>query len=233
VSDTVVHVSNDQVSVVATGAAVDGSGIVYLGVAGHQTAVKSVWATLSKKGNGRRRDRYLRTGWYGTGYAGPLADGGGGYVQRWTPLPQTNLHHLAILHRLALDEVGEGRYTYLLAWNAEGAALQRTGYHYHEHDPLNRRRDELAADILRPRSGQALPDLQARLVSRLDHDLGVPVLEEWAGFLWDAASEGIEGKKGLRVVTARGDCIAAYRVDLDWPWQETISRGLAGGRITF
>jgi len=228
----VAHVTNRQASVVGTGVAVDSSRIIYIGLAGHKTALKSVWATLNKRED-RRNGRELHTEWSGCRYIQPLGESGGGYVQLWTPIPQTNLHHLAILHRLAQGEADDDRRTYLLAWECEGAVLHRRRAYYDYYDPegpVNARRKEPA--------DRFLPDLQARLVHRLNRHLATPVLPEWGAYLWDVALTGIGESRynrrcGLIELTARGDCIAACRADLTWPWAEVIGQGLKEGHIAF
>lgn len=204
----VVHAANRQVSVVSTGYAADVEGLVYLGVAGHKTALKSIWATLNSRKRGRNA---LNTGWE-TQYLAPRP---GGYVSLWTPIPQTNLYHLAVISRLALPGEQE---CFLLAWQSEGAALVYPSYYATPREIVRARRR--LAD-------RALPELKGRLVRLLNRRLAIPILPEWADFLWRASGSG------LYAISCGGDCVAAYRVEPDYPWEDVISRGLQEGRITF
>jgi len=159
------HAYNDHVNVVATGQAVDRDDhTVYLGVTGHKTSLKSVWATFAQ-------GKTIRTSWQfwakrGLKYGKPL-------VQPVSESP--NYQQMVVLAKGAhpKDEITEGDYFYLLHLDPHCLHL----------DKSSARRGELAR--------VALPDLQTVLARRLNAYLPIPVLDEWGAYLWQRGTRAL------------------------------------------
>lgn len=87
--------SNNQVNVVVSGyATTEYSGLSYIGIVGHKTAINSVWATILQS-------KPLNLYGAGTTYQ-PLNAGDGKYMRVMSPMPDYDAHHCAIISNQAI-----------------------------------------------------------------------------------------------------------------------------------
>lgn len=73
-----------------------------------------------------------------------------------------------------------------------------------------------------------MPQVHRRFAAILNQHTDVPVQPVWAPTLWQVC---LENGLGLTHLSTHGDCLAAWLVDLDFPWLEQVQELLANQRL--
>ena len=73
-----------------------------------------------------------------------------------------------------------------------------------------------------------LPAIHRRFAALINQHTDVPILPAWAPTLWQ---ECVDSGLGLTHLDAYGDCLAAWLLDLDFPWLEHIQQQLKEQRL--
>ena len=203
------RLGNKNVTVPLSGMASDGNELLYAGMVGHKTALKSVWSTLVAA---RKSKKWLdlKRGWR---WKASVRGSGETYHRLWKEMEMVAAYHLTIRDDRTVA-VSAYQPFYALLFDPQAAIAGD------EAEPYNRDEARL----------RAMPAIEFLVMAKLAAALKEPVQLSWADYLWEKATSTRSGG-GLVHITTYGDCLTGVRVNPLFDWARLIANGIKNGEI--